>query len=672
MRIAISAVVLCMLVTAGVAQTSEEKIRINQIGYYPDAEKMAVVVEGETGDPFYIISTADDTLYTGTLSASETWSQSGETVRIANFSDLTTWGQYKMSIPSVGDSYYFFIGGAIHNELMKALVKGFYFQRATTELTSTYAGKWARPSGHPENIVYIHSSVESPFYQEGDILIGGSPKGWYDAGDYNKYIVNSGITTYTLLSLFEHIPGYFKDVEIDIPEKNNSLPDLLDEILWNLEWMLTMQDPYDGGVSHKLTSTNFTGTIMPHQDNTGRYYIQKSTAATLDFAAVMATAARVFADYEDVKPGFAAQCKQAAIDAWIWARHNPGEIYNQSTMNNDHNPDISTGAYGDGNISDEFDWAAAELYITTKADTFYTMTNLGAATPQVSSWQNVRGLPFISLAYNRKNLTSVGYADTANVKNKIIAVADGLVNEYNNNPYKIAVDYDFYWGSNAVIANKGIMLMQAYYLTKDEDYLTAAISNLDYLMGKNALGYCMVTGFGDKSPHDPHHRISEADGIDDPIPGLLVGGPNGSAFESCPYPSTYEAKRYLDSRCSYSTNEIAINWNAAIAYLVGAVEATELGYFPNEWSGLTPIETVGKDIFNPILYPNPTKGKVYIKSESEVVKVSVVDVSGNQLISKVFEEGELALLDTEMLATGVYFVLIENSKAVVTKKLVKH
>jgi endoglucanase len=92
-----------------------------------------------------------------------------------------------------------------------------------------------------------------------------------------------------------------KTVKLNIPESNNQVPDVLDESLWNLRWMLTMQDPEDGGVYHKLTNAKFDGMIMPDKAVAPRYVVQKSTAATLDFAAVMAQASRVFSNYD--KPG---------------------------------------------------------------------------------------------------------------------------------------------------------------------------------------------------------------------------------------------------------------------------------------------------------------------------------------------------------------------------------
>ena len=134
-------------------------------------------------------------------------------------------------------------------------MKGFYFQRVSTPLESKYAGPWARPAGHPDDKVEVHPSATSTQLPAGTII--SSPGGWYDAGDYNKYVVNSGITMGTLLSAYEDFPAYFDTLNTNIPESGNRLPDILDEVLVNLRWMLTMQDPGDGGVYHKCTNASF-------------------------------------------------------------------------------------------------------------------------------------------------------------------------------------------------------------------------------------------------------------------------------------------------------------------------------------------------------------------------------------------------------------------------------
>jgi endoglucanase len=131
----------------------------------------------------------------------------------------------------------------------------------------------------------------------------------------------------------------------------------------------------------------------------------------------------------------------------------------------------------------------------------------------------------------------------------------------------------FVWGSNSVAANQGILLVWAYRLTGERAYLRRALANLDYLMGCNATGYSFVTGVGDRTPQNPHHRPSVSDGVDAPVPGLLVGGPNPGQQDGCTYPSDAPARSYTDVTCSYASNEIAVNWSAPLVYLAAAMEA---------------------------------------------------------------------------------------------------
>ncbi|MFM8488030.1 MAG: glycoside hydrolase family 9 protein, partial [Bacteroidota bacterium] len=267
-----------------------------------------------------------------------------------------------------GVSRPFVIGDSIHSTVALAVLKGFYFQRMSVSLPERYAGPWHRSAGHPDHIVYVHPSAASAERPAGTVI--SSPGGWYDAGDYNKYMVNSGITTATLLSLFEDYPGQLTYCKTNIPESGNSLPDLLDEICWNLRWMLTMQDPYDGGVYHKCTTAEFEGFIRPELAADRRYVVQKSTAAALNFAAVTAQAARVFATSPGNWAGLADSCREASARAWAWAVAHPDVIYDQTRLNVAFDPDINTGSYGDGELNDEWLWAGTELYITTSDESY--------------------------------------------------------------------------------------------------------------------------------------------------------------------------------------------------------------------------------------------------------------------------------------------------------------
>ena len=547
------------------ASDESPSIQVNQLGFYPHAAKVAAVPAGAASD-FELVDTATgQVVYQSQLGEAKVWPVSGETVQLADFSDVEAPGRYVVRVEGLADSAPLEIRDAVYGELNDAVIKAYYFNRASTELLAEHAGDYARPMGHPDDSVAIHSSAASEARPEGTEL--SSPKGWYDAGDYNKYIVNSGISTYTLLAAYEHFPAFYRDRDLNIPESGNSVPDLLDESMWNLVWMLTMQDPHDGGVYHKLTTLNFSGAVMPHEATEPRYMVQKGTAAALNFAATMAVASRVYADYEAEYPGFSEQALSAAKAAWDWAKANPDVIY--------RNPeDVRTGEYGDDEFSDEFVWAAVELALTTGDERYWDEVNLAEAAIEVPSWADAVGQPWMSMAHH---LEQVPEALQAPVKDKVAGLAQDLRDEWRASASGVPMRaQDFVWGSNGVAMNMAMMMLTAHQLSDDSENLQVAQSLMDYVLGRNPTGYSYVTGFGARTPQHIHHRPSEADTVAAPVPGFLAGGPHSGQQDAgdCPvaYPSDKPAKSYLDHWCSYASNEITINWNAPLVYVSGALE----------------------------------------------------------------------------------------------------
>jgi endoglucanase len=555
---------------------SESSIRLNQLGFYPDAPKTAIVLKND-GGPFTIQTLSNKTVFTSTLIRSVKPSFAGNTTWIADFSAFHTPGKYVLSVAGIGSSYPFDIKRSVHKAVAAATVKAYYFMRASLPLDEKYAGKWARAEGHPDTAVLIHGSAATDKRPEGMKI--SSSRGWYDAGDYNKYIVNSGISTSTLLSLYEDFPAYMKTVKLNIPESGNGVPDILNEVLWNLSWMLTMQDPNDGGVYHKLTNAAFDKFEMPDKATAPRYVVQKGTAATLDFAAVMAQASRIFRKFPKELPGLADSCLKSAKSAWEWAVRNSDVAYNQDEMNKKFSPKITTGAYGDRNFNDEFIWAASELFVTTKQAQYLKTVNLMPdANMPVPSWAQVRLLGYYTLIKNSDSFTGNEPAELPELKKRLIAFADDLISGADKTAYQTVMDKstrNFHWGSNSDAANQGVALIQAYKLSNNPKYLVYALDNLDYILGRNGTGYSYVTGYGSKTPMHPHHRPSASDGIADPVPGLLAGGPNPGMQDGVKVPSTVPDEAYIDDERAYAANEIAINWNAPMAYLANAIEALQ-------------------------------------------------------------------------------------------------
>jgi len=262
-------------------------IKLNQIGFYPNQNKIAIA-EGLTADSFYVVSSDKaDTLYRAKLGKATRWNYSGEMAQVADFTPFDSVGGTYYVTADSAYSFSFTIAPQVHRGVAKGLLKSFYYNRASCAITGTVGANWTRAEGHPDNVVYIDATAATTDRPTGTII--SSPKGWYDAGDYNKYVVNAGITTYTLLSLYEHFPSYFDTLNTDIPESTDTIPDILNEVLWELRWLFTAQDTNNGGVYHKITDPAFDGlTVLPSADNQKRYAVYMGTAATLDFTAVMA------------------------------------------------------------------------------------------------------------------------------------------------------------------------------------------------------------------------------------------------------------------------------------------------------------------------------------------------------------------------------------------------
>lgn len=547
-----------------------QPIAVNQVGYYPQAEKVAVVEKEGQAENYKLTDQSGKTVWEGKAVRQSTSPWSGKVRDIVDFSSVTEPGTYTLHAGPYTQQV--IIADNAVAAVAAAGMQAFYLQRTGMDIEEQYADVYARPAAHPDTTVLVHPSAATKERPEGTVL--SSPYGWYDAGDFNKYIVNSGFTIGMMLDAYAQAPEYFKAMKLAIPENGNQSPDFLDEIMYNLKWMLTMQDT-DGGVYHKLTTPSFEAFIMPVEAKQPRYVVQKGTCATLDFAATMAQAARVYADAPDYAD-FAPAAIAAAEKAYKWAVKNPDVMYDQDKNNEQFEPKIFTGTYGDTNATDEFFWAATELYLTTGKDAY--LKDAKKYAPQsfvLPVWGDLGGLGTFEW-FNSGNAEMsellkpglIAYCDQ-----QLATVATSAFNAPFGN-----IPEDFHWASIPEgCAGMGICLMYAYKLTGDAKYLKAALQNVDYMLGRNAVGYCFVTGFGTKPVMHPHQRLSFCDGIEDPLPGFVSGGPNPGqqdlATVQAEYPSNYPDESYLDNQNSYASNEIAINWNAYLVALLGWVDA---------------------------------------------------------------------------------------------------
>ncbi|WP_299130812.1 glycoside hydrolase family 9 protein [uncultured Winogradskyella sp.] len=641
------------LFNAFLSMAQSVDIRYNQLGYFNERSKIISLTSSSTFAPqsFSVLDANDNVVLSGTSEGLRYWGDAQAFVSKIDLSAITTDGVYRLQTNN--NEVTFNVGADIYESLSEASLKYYYYNRASSAITSTHGGVHARSLGHADTNVRVHSSAASPARPTNTII--SAPKGWYDAGDYNKYIVNSGISTYTLLAAFEHFESYYQSKTIFIPETGGALPDLLDEVKWNLDWMLAMQEPADGGVYHKLTGLNFSGRIMPNQYNAQRYVVGKSTSATLNFAAVMAVASRVYADYETELPGYSATLLSAAEAAYAWAEANPNQYFSNP-------PNVNTGEYGDGNVSDEFQWAAVELFITTGNTNYSNDINISSIGNGTPSWQYTDPLALISILHHN---TSFSSSIVNSASSTFLNTANTLKNGVESGEMNITMgstNNNYVWGSNGVAANQVVLLIRAYELTNDDSYLDASYVAADYLLGRNGTGYSYVTGYGDFSTTYPHHRVSDADGVAEPVPGMLSGGPNPGRQDGCSgYYNTSNAGSYLDDWCSYASNEVTINWNAPLAYAVNALNFYQNGVaLSTEEFGLPSSNTVD-------VHPNPTKGEVNISSEKTIASVVVYDTLGR--VVDTFTETNFNLSD---IKDGLYFLEITHTNnQTAIKRLVK-
>ena len=574
-----------VLLLAGCAQESEsarpalnESIKVDQVGYLPARAKLAIVTDSRASGSFAVRRSADGSeILTGRLGPPLADPDTGDTVRIADFSVVNQAGSFYLDVAGVGASHEFDVAPDVYAKVFYLAMRAFYGQRCGTavDLAPTYPGyrhAACHAAGTPNPDALMHASSGASGAVE-------ATRGWHDAGDYGKYVVNSGITTGELLWTYEVFARRVGSVRLDIPESGGSVPDLLSEARWNLDWMLKMQDR-DGGVWHKLTSERFGGFVMPERDDGGPRYVigtgsgpYKSSCATGDFAAVMAAAARIFRPFD---PDFAAVSLAAAERAWRWLSAHPSVVFKNCCG-------VQTGEYGDGNCADERLWAAAELFRTTGGAEYnaYFAANHAAARPGLvgggtPSWQDVGTLALLTYSFSAQPATDE--AVRGQLRADTLAAADAIVARTAANPYHVSLrSTDYVWGSNGVAANYGVLLALAYAMQPKPAYLDAAADNLHYLLGRNTFGLSWVTQTGRRPFHNPHHRPSGADANAEPWPGMLSGGPNryGSDPVIDAMPAIPPGRRYKDDQASYASNEIAINWNAPLVFLLASLLADQ-------------------------------------------------------------------------------------------------
>jgi len=558
------------------------QVSVNQTGYFPKGEKIASLAQNST-DPleWKILNSSGEVVLSGMTIVLGEDAASGDFLHEIDFSEFATPGSgYQIQAGGL-ESAQFDISTDIYSQLKYDALAYFYHNRSGTSISVQYVGaNWARPAGHiTDDDVTCHKGEDS----DGNTWPGCDYSldvagGWYDAGDFGKYVVNGGISAWTLMDLYERFPEVYGDATLQIPEQGNDVPDLLDEARWEMEFLLSMQvpqgQPKAGMAHHKMHDR--TWEPMPKvppmevdNDNehemlgAGRYLYPPSTAATLNLAATAAQCVRI---WQDIDPEFAATCLTAAETAWEAALANPG-IYAGNT------PGDGGGNYDDDNVADEFYWAAAELFASTGNQEYldYLLESDRFGEVDQFDWGSTASLGTITLLITENDLPA---DKAAQLEENILAFADEMLTIQERDGYSVLIDGDYPWGSNGLILNNTILMALAHDISGDGKYLDSVRLSMDYIMGHNPLNICYVSGYGTYPMQHPHHRFwgnDPTNGYPPPPPGVVAGGPNATADDPPADRANLSAlapsKRYVDEIGSYSTNEVTINWNAPLVWV---------------------------------------------------------------------------------------------------------
>ena len=519
------------------AQQPTGAIRLNSLGYLPQQEKEATITADVNT---FVVKDAEtnETLFSGKTSGPFYQEDTGQEVVMADFSALHRPGSYYLELSNGSRSAIFPVGETIYRDPFRTTMRGFYLWRCGMAVAGDHGGDhFCTEACHMED-GYLDYLGEKGGQRDGS-------GGWHDAGDHGKYIVNAGITMGILSMAWEQFQPQIEKINLQLPETAPGLPSYLQELKWEMGWVLKMQYADGSGrVSHKLTRTNFSGFIMPQDDKEKRYFTEWSSAATASFTAMTAQAARLFAPYD---PAYADRLLTAARLSYDYLQQHPEEKpFIQG--------DFQTGGYQTTDPDDRL-WAAAELWQTTGEEAYLLDFEQRAAAISFRvdedwDWGNVTNLGmFTYLLSEREGKNRVV---EERIRENALRAADNMVTRARNDAYGRAL-VRYYWGCNGTVARQTLNLYVAEKLQPRDDYRETALTQIAHLFGRNTYNRSYVTGLGINPPMHPHDRRSGADKVEAPWPGYLVGG-------------GHSATDWVDLEESYSHNEIAINWQASLVF----------------------------------------------------------------------------------------------------------
>ena len=546
---------------------------IDQFGYRTGAEKIAVVRTPVTGfdatttfAPSASLSVVDvhsgTTVWSGAPVAwnagatdSDTNHGSGDKTWWLTFSALTTPGTYV--VVDTGNnvrSYPFQISDTVYANIFKAAQKMYYYQRFGIAKTAQYAGAdWADALDFPGDTACQ------------DFLTKSNPQdlsgGWFDAGDYNKYTNWAAADVIQLLRAYAESPKAFTD-DVNIPESGNGVPDILDEVMWELNWMKKMQDGAGSNgsvlsIAGEVPPTTGVVTSPPSASNAKCFYGEVNTSATLSTAGAFAYASIVLQDIPSLS-SYAADLLTRAENAWTWAVANPAVFF----QNNDAASGTSGLGAGQQDVSaaalaqiklDTSAWLFAATGSTTYQTYFDANYNAGGLTSNLAGYVGPWHLGDLDALLTYTIATHATAAVVSAIKTNVLAglnVGDNFPAYTGSKGAYVAYLADFVWGSDETQAAQGLLftLVPTYGLdsAKTTDAMTAAERHVHYFHGVNPLSKVFlsnVNSIGASNSVTSLYHSWFAPGTDwsivgvskyGPAPGYLVGGANPSyTLDSC-------------------------------------------------------------------------------------------------------------------------------------------
>lgn len=539
----------------GCSEVNKKQIVVNEVGYNADNSKVAFVTNTVSENFQLIDLQTKEIVYEGKVQPNYLVDpSSGDVVHEIKFSEFEKTGSYRIKLKDKEiQSAAFAIGDNIYRKPAIKILESFYLQRCGTVVDN--GSKWSHPACHLDDANFYSNP------QKTKDVTGG----WHDAGDFNKFSITTTLSIGFLLYQYEHNPTSYYDGQLRIPESDNEVPDILDEIRWGLEWLLAMQRE-DGGVYFKVSTKRWTGEHLPHKEQEERYIFRVNSNATANFAAVAALGSRIFKVYD---PAFSSKLQKAAAHAWEFLSDKPVTV----PLGGFNNPrDVRGGEYNDHNDQDERLWASVELYLLTRSKKYhdYFLSNFnesdGPGNPPIS-WKDVENLAYY--AYLEIPEEEADREVRKNILNHLSEFANRLSDNVKENRYNYVLRPDqYYWGSNSIAMGYAFDLIQAYRFLGKDQYLKQARDQLHYMLGRNPMQKSYVTNIGKHPVRNPYHQFSMLAHTDNPIPGLLVGGPNNHSHLNGSL-SEHPAKNYEDYNKNYMVNEPAINYTAALSYVVG-------------------------------------------------------------------------------------------------------